>query len=1029
MGQHDDSSVFSERCGANGALAESPDFLQAHRIKRALLEEQRSRWAEGEQVPAEEVLSRWPSPPDKDPFAVTVLYEDFMQRRQLDNELSLQEYSRQFPSHEAELSKLASFDKLMNALVKANGGQVRRRTRGSLLGLPDVGDEVFGFRLCAELGRGAFARVFLAEQSELAGRPVVLKLSAIEGTEPQTLAQLQHTHIVPIHSVHEDPQAGLRAVCMPWFGGASLSQVLHSAWEVTSQPTQGRELVDALNRVQPKVSTAGRGLVTITTSSAVVPSDNADGSRSPLHELADLNYVQAVAWIVLRLAQGLEHAHNRGVLHRDVKPSNVLLSGDGQPLLLDFNLSHDQLDDAAEATVGGTVAYMAPEHLRALIGRKAALVKLVDRRSDIYSLGMVLFEMLTGNRPFDQSGSYSARQVQIEAMAEERSKAVPSLKARRIDVPWSMESIVRKCLAPEPAQRYPRAEHLAEDLRRFLDDRPLKFAPELSWVERGQKWARRHPRLTYSAGVTSVAAVALLSVGSALNSVRGSLLKTQEQLQTVQARDRRAEYEAGTVRALCLVNTAVPLQDHLREGIEVCERTLSLYDLLSGIRWREPTEWSQVAREDRRRLAEDARELFLLLAAARSQVSSDSSTLQGCLTLLDRAESVPGLSPSKALWLDRAQYLRRLGKHDLAQKAEAQATQLTAESSREHYLLATAYARSGSRDGVRRALTELDAAIRLEPRHYWSWVQRGFCHFELGEHVLAAADFGHCTGLWPEFAWGYFNRGRVFDETGMKSDAIRDYTTAIERDPEFSAAFVNRGLALLELGRHADALADFDRATKLGKSDATLLASRGMALEAFGRHTEADLAFQKAFSQAVGQSAAVRTRLLWAYGFAVSARLPQEAQNAFSEVLSDEPDNPQALYGLAMLAMNRNDHESAADYFDRALDAHPEFVEARRYRAILLARLGLLDRASQDINRCLEKEPNVGATLYAAACVASRAAERIADPQVRQQALDLLRRAFAQGTGTDKAKTDPDLAEIRRHPQFPNLFSPSGSPL
>ena len=92
--------------------------------------------------------------------------------------------------------------------------------------LPGVGDEVFGFRLLHELGRGSFARVFLAEQADLAGRLVALKISSVEGDEPQTLAQLQHTNIVPVYSLHDDRQLGLRAVCMPYFGGASLAAVL-----------------------------------------------------------------------------------------------------------------------------------------------------------------------------------------------------------------------------------------------------------------------------------------------------------------------------------------------------------------------------------------------------------------------------------------------------------------------------------------------------------------------------------------------------------------------------------------------------------------------------------------------------------------------------------------------------------------------------------------------------------------------------------------------------------------------------------
>src|SRR5262245_1275739 len=110
--------------------------------------------------------------------------------------------------------------------------------------LPCVGEQIFGFRIRAELGRGAFARVFLAEQADLAGRPVVLKVSGIKGDEPQTLAQLQHTHIVPIYSVHEDRQVGLRAVCMPYFGGASLAEVLRDLWSRAPRPTRGRQLVE-----------------------------------------------------------------------------------------------------------------------------------------------------------------------------------------------------------------------------------------------------------------------------------------------------------------------------------------------------------------------------------------------------------------------------------------------------------------------------------------------------------------------------------------------------------------------------------------------------------------------------------------------------------------------------------------------------------------------------------------------------------------------------------------------------------------
>src|SRR5438128_1247099 len=130
---------------------------------------------------------------------------------------------------------------MMSGSTTIENGAIARSVHGgdsisAGLVLPAVGEKLFHFTLRQELGHGAFARIFLAEQADLAGRLVVLKVSANDGSEPQTLAQLQHTHIVPIHSVHEDTARGLRAVCMPYFGGASLSHVLRAVWAKTTRP-------------------------------------------------------------------------------------------------------------------------------------------------------------------------------------------------------------------------------------------------------------------------------------------------------------------------------------------------------------------------------------------------------------------------------------------------------------------------------------------------------------------------------------------------------------------------------------------------------------------------------------------------------------------------------------------------------------------------------------------------------------------------------------------------------------------------
>ncbi len=122
---------------------------------------------------------------------------------------------------------------------------------------PALGEAIGGFRLIAELGRGAFARVYLAHEAALGNRPVALKVSKAEGDEPRVLARLQHTHIVPIHSVCDDRATGLRLICMPYFGGANLAQVLDAATTRAGRSSQGRSLIDALDLVARPAPASG----------------------------------------------------------------------------------------------------------------------------------------------------------------------------------------------------------------------------------------------------------------------------------------------------------------------------------------------------------------------------------------------------------------------------------------------------------------------------------------------------------------------------------------------------------------------------------------------------------------------------------------------------------------------------------------------------------------------------------------------------------------------------------------------------
>jgi tetratricopeptide (TPR) repeat protein len=235
-------------------------------------------------------------------------------------------------------------------------------------------------------------------------------------------------------------------------------------------------------------------------------------------------------------------------------------------------------------------------------------------------------------------------------------------------------------------------------------------------------------------------------------------------------------------------------------------------------------------------------------------------------------------------------------------------------------------------------------------------------------------------------------------------------------------------LARLELQRYTEALADFDTLTARGMSDAVVLIGRGVALEGLAKHGDADQVFKAGLARLKDEPAGVRIRLRWVYGFAVSTRLPDEAARAFDDVLSEQPLNSQALYGRAMLAMRNSDPEGI-EFFDRALEASPSFVEARRYRAVLLARLGRFPDALRDINRCLEIQPQSGATYYAAACVASLSAAQNGDASTDlAQALAMLKHAHNLGYGIEQTATDPDLARLRSAPEYVRLVAEANVP-
>ena len=903
------------------------------------------------------------------------------------------------PSHESSVTALHLFDPLQFGPDSAGSSVLLLAhrhddfvgsSRRTIDGYPTTGERLFHFEIVEEIGRGSFARVYLARQESLANRLVVLKVTAMPGDEPQKLARLRHPNVVPIYSIHEN--GAFHVICMPYLGRVTLARMMaHLSHNGETHPASGRDLLSTL--LHPH---HGSEPVQIRES---IPKPAV--ATPSLEVVSQLSYVDACLWLIEQIAAGLAHAHAQGLFHRDLKPANILMTDDGVPMLLDFNTSADVAVTPPGGLIGGTVVYMAPEHLKAFLGTRCA----VDARADLYSLGVILYELLTDRMPHSiPEGVLPDAAAQV--LLALRANIPPLVRALNPTVTPAVEAIVGKLLAIDPTKRYATADELRDDLQRQLADQPLKHARAGSLREAFRKWCRRHPRWTTAIAVAclavfgGIAPLVILVVRQAEIERRASEVQRAE----AEVQYRRSVDDLQTANAL-LASTA-DAQGHA-EARDLVREVLTNYAIEGDPDWGNQPAVLLLSPEQRHELRHRLGEALILLTRAeirRGQTSLD--VLRSAVRWNDLAHIV-FLEYNRPEVVDRhrAELQARLANRPVIP------TVVVGNESKGYF------------DGLDlalagRAADALKVIVALcdrDPQNFNAWFVRGMCHDALRQSPEAAAAFSVCIALRPDFPPAHLNRGLARLRQKQNAEAEADLTRALELRPGWTIAILNRGIA--REGSKQFQAAEKDYTAAVADSAAP---TRTYLLRSRVRNQLGDKAGAAADRQE-GLTREPQDPISWlARGAGRIRTNPAAALADFEAAIAADPLYREAYLNKGIvLADYLNRPADAILALDQILDLFPDFVEARAGRAVYAARLGRAKPAMADVTVCLVAETTPFRTYQMAGVYAQLSSVRSKTPGAREEALRLLARAFASGFADFKiVDTDPDLNPLRQDPDF-----------
>ncbi|MCA9194866.1 MAG: protein kinase [Planctomycetales bacterium] len=941
----------------------------------------------GSLPPVSPFLGRFPNEFLEDEFKREVAVEHIRLGRQFGIELNVSALAGQYGISEQSLQ--STFGKSSSSSIWSVAGSTVVRNDSPINDevFPSVGDTFCGYPILLELGRGAIGRAYLARQPDLAGRPVVLKVTSKFVAEAEKLARLQHSGIIPVYSIHKEGQ--LFAICMPCLGAVTLSQLISSLGLLDSE-NWNQEAISTL--VGQHVSTMVERSISMdpviepqatVESQRVSRSNTSDGE--PVVQLLGLNELttslasilstkdqfQTKLKLAIEICDAVAHAHEHGIIHRDLKPENILIANDGRPVILDFNLAVQDGQHGTELA-GGTIPYMSLQQLRAFLGQ----THKPSFSDDVFSLGVIFYQLFCGRHPF-RFRYFSTIEQAIEVRCG--SDIGTMLRQFEPNLKGSLSAILEKCLTNDPANRYRSALELGEDLKREQASQVLKYASERGVSTRIRKWARRHPVLASNFSLVTIASALILLTSWAWFSARQRSLSSWASQQSILLASQISDAEVD-MRSPGL---EVEL---MTQGLGKAQRVLE--------KWLAPHSGENDPKpfEHLDNMAGERAALQLARLVSLGQETHRKLTL---------------IAPTQAQKFD-------LNFDEFRQSLGKQSPTPDADLYEQDDVLRKLYQSSD----LQLFLESADKRVATDPTDPSGWFTLATAHWALGNISQALDAFDVAAKLQPASNTAVFWKAICQMQLQRYEEALKNFRLVQQRDVNWIAPRYNSVLCLMQSNRADEALSEIEQLSLARNVSARIHSLHANLLSRAGKTTEAEAARDRAL-----QCDPQDVDDLVTQGVLMLASSPESGLQKFQAALQMDPNHLAALQNCAqVLSESMKDTVNAVDYMTRILRLRPKSASALASRGVLYGRLGQIDQAIADARAAQNTKPGALEMLQLAG-IYSLVCESTNSDTHQEQALQWLSRAVTANPGlVTIASVDPDLQGLRTHGDFHRLL-------